>query len=135
MRFKIDWANLIVGRKFTVFVLFYFVFEGNFQVQASPGAYIWRSDLKEGLGGGAYIWRGLYMEGLIWRGLFSEFYSTFIKLFVNERVGISLVEVYERLGQSVILVCKMTLKGYRRILWRENILFFLFVNSLKTVYL
>ena len=27
--FKIDWASLIVGRKFTVFVLFYFVFEGN----------------------------------------------------------------------------------------------------------
>ena len=30
MRFKIDWASLIVGRKFTVFALFYFVFEGNF---------------------------------------------------------------------------------------------------------
>ena len=29
--FKIDWANLIVGRKFTVFALFYLVFEGNFQ--------------------------------------------------------------------------------------------------------
>ena len=28
--FKIDWANLIVGRKFTVFALFYFVSEGNF---------------------------------------------------------------------------------------------------------
>ena len=124
MRFKIDWANLIFGRKFTVFVLFYFVFEGNFQVQASPGAYIWRSDLKEGFGG-AYIWRGLFLE----------FYSTFIRLFVNERVGISLVEVYETLGQSVILVCKMTLKSYRRILWRENVLFFLFINSLKTVYL
>ena len=33
LRFKIDWANLIVGRKFTV----YFEFEGNFQVQASEG--------------------------------------------------------------------------------------------------
>ena len=32
--FKIDLASLIVGRKFTVFALFYFVFEGNFQVQA-----------------------------------------------------------------------------------------------------
>ena len=28
LRFKIDWASLIVGRKFTVFTLFYFVFEG-----------------------------------------------------------------------------------------------------------
>ena len=37
---KIDWASLINGRKFTVFALFYFVFEGNFQVQVPWGAYI-----------------------------------------------------------------------------------------------
>ena len=37
LRFKIDWASLIVGRKFTVYALFYFVFKGNFQVQAPPG--------------------------------------------------------------------------------------------------
>ena len=30
LRFKIDWASLIVGSKFTVFAFFYFVFEGNF---------------------------------------------------------------------------------------------------------
>ena len=36
LRFKIDWASLSVGRKFTVFALLHFVFEGNFQVQA-PG--------------------------------------------------------------------------------------------------
>ena len=30
MRLQIGWASLIVGSKFTVFVLFYFVFEGNF---------------------------------------------------------------------------------------------------------
>ena len=41
LRFKIVWAILIVGRKFTVFVLFYFVFEGNFQVKA-PGGLIFR---------------------------------------------------------------------------------------------
>ena len=75
MRFKIDWASLIVGRKFTLFALFYFVFEGNFQVQAPGGAYIWRGDLTEvflryklgglifGGGGGG----SLYMEGLIFR--------------------------------------------------------------------
>ena len=34
LRFKIDWASLIVGRKFTIFALFYFVFEGNFQAPA-----------------------------------------------------------------------------------------------------
>ena len=37
LRFNIDWASLIVGRKFTVFALFYFVFEGNCQVQAPGG--------------------------------------------------------------------------------------------------
>ena len=37
LRFKIDWASLIVGRKFTVFALFSFVFEGNFQVQVPGG--------------------------------------------------------------------------------------------------
>ena len=48
LHFKIDWASLIVGRKFTVFALFYFVFEGNFQVQTPRGAYIWRGGLREG---------------------------------------------------------------------------------------
>ena len=40
MRFKIDCASLINGKKFTVFALFYFVFEDNFQVQAPRGGYI-----------------------------------------------------------------------------------------------
>ena len=33
---------LVVVRKFTIFALFYFVFDGKFQVQAPPGAYIRR---------------------------------------------------------------------------------------------
>ena len=37
LRFKMDWASLIVGSKFNVFALFYFVFEGNSQVQAPKG--------------------------------------------------------------------------------------------------
>ena len=37
LRFKIDWASLIFGRKLTVFAMFYFLFEGNFQVQAPGG--------------------------------------------------------------------------------------------------
>ena len=37
MHFKIDGVGLIVGSKFTVIALFYFVFEGNFQVQAPGG--------------------------------------------------------------------------------------------------
>ena len=64
LRFKIDWTSLIFRRKFTVFTLFYFVFEGNFQVQAPRGAYIWRGDSTEGflryefgglIFGGAYV--------------------------------------------------------------------------------
>ena len=43
LRFKFDWASVIVGRKFTVFALFHFVFEGNFQVPAPEGAYVWRA--------------------------------------------------------------------------------------------
>ena len=37
LRVKIDWASLVVGRKLTVFAVFYFVFEGNFQIQAPGG--------------------------------------------------------------------------------------------------
>ena len=37
LRVKIDWASLSVGSKFTVFALFYFVFDGNFQIQAPGG--------------------------------------------------------------------------------------------------
>ena len=73
MRFKIDWDSLIVGRKFTVFALFYFIFEGNFQLQALGvgGSNILRGDLTEGflpyefwglIFGGAYTWEGLFPE-------------------------------------------------------------------------
>ena len=71
LRFKIDWTSLTVGRKFSVFALFYFVFEGNFQVQAPQGAYIRRGDVTEGflryefmglIFGGAYTRRGLFSE-------------------------------------------------------------------------
>ena len=74
LRFKIDWASLIVGGKFTVFALFYFVFEGNFQVQAPGGIIFGRAIFTEGLlryrfggliFGRAYPWRDLSMKGLI----------------------------------------------------------------------
>ena len=38
LRFEIDWASLIVGSKFTVFALFYFIFEGNFPNTSPLGA-------------------------------------------------------------------------------------------------
>ena len=75
MRFKIDWASLIVGSKFTVFPLFFW--RAIFQVQAPRGGGGWRE--------------GLYLEGRFynngrffalrdwgpykWSGLFSEFYG------------------------------------------------------------
>ena len=75
LRFKIDWASLTVGRKLTVLAMFYFVFEGNFQVQAYPrGACIRRGDLTDGCL--RYKFGGLKLGGVYkWRGLFSGFYS------------------------------------------------------------
>ena len=76
--FKIDWASLIVGRKFIGFALFYFVFEGNFQVQSPSSLYL-EGEFNRGFFvlrvWGAYIWRGLYMEGLIFWN-FTVSYST-----------------------------------------------------------
>ena len=63
--------SLIDGSKFTVFALFYFVFEGNFPSTSPRGAYIWRGDLTEDflrypfgglIFGGAYTWSGLFSE-------------------------------------------------------------------------
>ena len=72
LRLKIDYASLIDRRKFTVFALFYFVFEGDFQVKAPGEAYIWRGDLtKEFL---PYEFGGLIFGGAYTSiGLFSEF--------------------------------------------------------------
>ena len=39
LRFQIDWASLIVESKFTVFALFYFVFEGSFPSTSSRGGF------------------------------------------------------------------------------------------------
>ena len=63
LRFKIDWASLIVGSKFTVFALFYFVFDGNFPSKSPRGAYIWRGDFANGFL--RYQFGGLIFGGLI----------------------------------------------------------------------
>ena len=65
MSFKIDWASLIVESKFTVLVLFYFLFEGNFPSTSPRGAYIWRGDLTEGFlryRSGGLIFGGVYFR-------------------------------------------------------------------------
>ena len=67
-----------MGRKFTIFALFYFVFEGKFQVQAPRGDYIRRGDLTEGFlryDFGRLIFGGAYTR----RGLFLEFYGIYLK--------------------------------------------------------
>ena len=68
MRFKIDWASLIVGRKCTVFALFYFVFEGNFQVQPSGGLYLEGRFNRRGFC--VMSLEGLYLEALIHGGTY-----------------------------------------------------------------
>ena len=62
-------------------------FRAIFQVQAPPGAYIWRGDLTEVflryrfgvlLFGGAYTWRGLFLE----------FYGVMLFLFMLKKMAI-----------------------------------------------
>ena len=70
LRFKIDWASLIFGSKFTVFALFYFVFEDKFPSTSPRGAYIWRNDLTEGFlryWFGGLIFGGTYTGGAYFR--------------------------------------------------------------------
>ena len=65
--YKIDWASLIVERKFTVFALFYFLFEGIFQEQTLGGGLY----LQGRFNGGFFCVTslgGLYLEGLIHGG-------------------------------------------------------------------
>ena len=69
LRFKIDWASLIVGWKFTVFALFCYVFEGNFQVQAPRGLIYIKGRFNEGFFCVTSL-RGLYLEGLIHGGAY-----------------------------------------------------------------
>ena len=87
MRFKIDWARLKVGSKFTIFALFYFVFEGNFPSTSPRGAYIWRGDLTAVFL--RYRFGGLIFGGAYtWRGLFSEFYGN-LTLKLKRRITFS----------------------------------------------
>ena len=69
LRFKIDWASLIVGWKFTVFALFCYVFEGNFQVQAPRRLIYIKGRFNEGFFCVTSL-RGLYLEGLIHGGAY-----------------------------------------------------------------
>ena len=65
MRFRTHWASHIVGSKFTVFALFYFVFEGIFPSTSPRGAIIWRGNLTEGFL--RYRFGGLIFVGAYFR--------------------------------------------------------------------
>ena len=78
LRFKTNWASLIVGSKLTVFALFYFVFEGNFPstMYKLPGGLY----LKGQFNGGFFCITslgGLYLEGLIHRGAYFRNFTVF----------------------------------------------------------
>ena len=75
MRFKIDWASLTDASKFTVFAMFYFVFEGNFPSTSPPpggGGLIFGGRFNGGFFSlpvwGAYTWR-VYFRNLTVSGL------------------------------------------------------------------
>ena len=71
MRFKIDWASLILGRKFTVFLCFTLYLRAISKYKPPGGLY-----LEGRFNGGFFALRvwGAY----IWRGLFSEFYTVLL---------------------------------------------------------
>ena len=58
---RLGW--FVVGRKFTIFALFYFVFEGKFQIYSEGRC-----------NGGFFGFR--FWGPYIWRDLFLEFYGT-----------------------------------------------------------
>ena len=66
---RLGW--LVVRRKFTIFALFYFVFEGKFQVQDPPGVLYSQGRFNGGFFAlrlcGAYIWKGLIHGGAYFR--------------------------------------------------------------------
>ena len=70
LHFKIDSGSPLVGTKFTIFALFYFVFEGKVQVQA-PGGGLYLQGRE-----GTEVFVRYEFGGPIYMGsLFSEFYD------------------------------------------------------------
>ena len=77
--FKIDWASLIVGRKFTIFALFCFVLLciwGQFPSTSPWGAYICSGNLKEGFL--HYEFEELIFGGLIHGGAYFRNFTVLI---------------------------------------------------------
>ena len=77
LRFKIDWASLIVGSKFTVSLCFTLYLRAISKYKPPGGFVLWRGDLTEGFL--RYEFWGLIFGGAYtWSGLFSEFYGIYL---------------------------------------------------------
>ena len=91
MHFKFDWASLIVGSKFIVFALCYFVFEGNFFKYKDPGGLYLEGFLR-------YRFEGLIFEGAYtWRGSFSVYPETRRIMRISEAV------IHQPLADNILL--------------------------------
>ena len=91
LRFNIDWASHLVGSKFSVFALFYLVFEGNFPSTSPRAAYIWRGDLTDGFlryRFGGLIFGGAYFGILRYYTQFSIILSNLLLLRLTNNSGI-----------------------------------------------
>ena len=87
MRFKIDWASLIVGNKVTIFALFYFVFDSNSPSASPPGGLYLEGRFDGGFFAlpvwGAYIWRGFFSE---FCGYITEYFTYIYEYFDSESI-------------------------------------------------
>ena len=95
MCFEIDWTIFIVGSKFTVFTLFYFVFGGNFPSTSPRGGLYLEGRFNGGFFvlqvWGAFIWRGLYIDGLIF-GILRYIYSKMAEMRSRDQHQVSVLE-------------------------------------------
>ena len=71
LRFEIDWASLLLGRKFTVFLCFILYLKAISKYKPPRGGLIFGGAIYRRVFVTLRVW-GAY----IWRGLFAEFYGT-----------------------------------------------------------
>ena len=75
LRFKIDWASLVVGSKFTVLLCFTLYLRVIFQVQA-PRGFIFGGAISRRVLSVTSLW-GLYLEGLVHGGAYFRNFTVF----------------------------------------------------------
>ena len=112
LRFKINWASLLVGRKFTrPFLLCFTLYLRAISKYKPLGGLYLKGRFNGGFFAlrvwGAYIWRGLFMEGLIF-GILRYFNC---KAGTTEQRGTFNVAKYIRLEQIVFFRASAVLKN------------------------